>query len=183
MDPDHRDELDEIIDRGLAAYSSCEPLAGLEDRVLNRIQLADAGRRRGPGWRWALAIPVLAALATVVVVSRGDRTPIAKPTQTARVDTAPPVTPVLPAAPSAVPSHTIRRTRGARPSTASPRVLPKRDQFPTPTPLSPEERALVALARLRPADVEAFAELQKKNSQEIQIPPIEIPPLRIDGNQ
>ena len=71
----------------------------------------------------------------------------------------------------------------AMPPTASPRSLPKRDQFPTPVPLTPEERALIALAQLRPAEAEAIAELQKKNSREIEIPPIEIPPLRIDGNR
>jgi hypothetical protein len=131
----------------------------------------------------ALAVPALAALAMVAVVSRSHRAPIAQPTQTAHIDTAPPIAPAQPPSQPAVPSHTFRRTHAARPSTASSRVFPKRDLFPTPVPLSAEERALVALAQLRPAEAEAFAEWQKKNSQEIQIPPIEIPPLRIDGNQ
>ena len=49
--------------------------------------------------------------------------------------------------------------------------------------LTPEERALITLAQLRPEEVEAVAELQKKNSNEIKIPPIEISPLWIDDNR
>ncbi len=184
MERNHRDELDQIIDHGLAGYSSCEPLAGLEDRVLNRIRLADAGRRQSRWGRWVLVVPALAALAIVAVVSRSARTPIAKPIQTARVDIPPrSIAPALLPTPVAVRRRTVKRTRGSKLSTAAPRVLPKRDQFPTPTPLTPEERALIALAQLRPEDVEAVAELQKKNSNEIKIPPIEISPLLIDDNR
>jgi hypothetical protein len=42
---------------------------------------------------------------------------------------------------------------------------------------------LVLLAQARPSEVEAFAELQKKDLRTIEIPPIEIPPLRIEGIQ
>src|SRR5207249_4402312 len=85
MDHKHRDELDRIVDRGLTGYSNCEPLAGLEDRILNRVRLADAGRGHSRLWPWALVVPALAALATVAVLSRSGRAPYAKPIETARV--------------------------------------------------------------------------------------------------
>jgi hypothetical protein len=181
MDRNHSDELDRIIDRGLAGYSSREPLAGLEDRVLNRIRLEAAGPRRSRWWALALVVPALAALVIVAVVSRSGHAPIAKSIQTAGV-VAPPLS-MAPALPPAAVSRPARRTRGAKPSRASLRFLPKRDQFPTPSPLTPEERALILLAQARPAEVEAFAELQRKNLKDIEIPPIEIPPLRIEGIQ
>ena len=111
MDTNRRDELDSIIDRALAGYSTCEPLVGLEDRVLNRIHLANSGRRQ-PRWQWwALLIPALAALAAVVVVSRSNRAPVAQPVLTARVDRAPAAPPAPPAV-AAV--HTVSHVRPAK---------------------------------------------------------------------
>src|SRR5437016_4542691 len=169
MDRNHRDELDRIVDRGLTGYSNCEPLAGLEDRILNRVRLGDAGRRHSRLWPWALVVPALATLATVAVLSRSGRAPSAKPIQTTRVLRIP-----LANARGSDQSRDRKRAIVKRKTGhhTRPRVLPKRDQFPTPTPLTPEERALVVLARLRPDEVEAFVELQKKNSDEITIPPI-----------
>src|SRR5207302_2685981 len=39
-------ELDNIIEGYLSSYSGREPLGGLEHRIMSRIHLAEAGRRR-----------------------------------------------------------------------------------------------------------------------------------------
>ena len=183
MDRNHRDELDQILDRGLAEYSSREPLAGLEDRVLNRIRAEAAGSSRSRWWGLAFAATVLAALVIVAIVSRSGRAPVSTPILTAHVE-APPqsISPPLPPAPAPGGIRSAAHTRAARPA-PSPRVLPKRDQFPTLRPLSPEERALISLAQTQPAEAAAVAELQRKNLKDIEIPPLEIQPLRTEGDQ
>jgi hypothetical protein len=174
MEPDDRNELDRLIDHSLAMYIAQEPLAGLEDRVLNRIRLDNDGRRRAT-WRWALAVPAFAAVILVVVISRDSRTPVAPkpaPIGTAHVETP------APAAPAPATIHAALPGRATKPT----RTLPKRDQFPTPTPLTPEERASVAMPPLPPAALQALADLQK-SSEEIRIEPLEIPPLDTDGTR
>jgi hypothetical protein len=170
MEHNRFDEMDRIIDAGLAGYAAHEPLAGLEDRVLNRVRLANAGRRRSRYAYWGLAAAAVGALMVVAVMPRSSHAPAAKPVETKQVRTFPP----HPAAPL---THAAVPRRQPKHKTA----LPKREQFPTPTPLTPEERALIAVAQLPPADLEALAGMQT-SSEEIRIAPIEIPPLQIDGN-
>jgi len=58
---------------------------------------------------------------------------------------------------------------------------PKQEQFPAPTPITTEERAVLAFAELSPKDAEdAF---RKRSDEPIEIQPIQIPPLRSDGTQ
>jgi len=176
MNPDAHDDLDQLIDRGLAGYAAHEPLAGLEDRVLNRVRLANTGRRRRVWAYSALVLPAVATLVVVGVMSWTRRPPAPKPSPiaTARIDRRP-----APGLPTVAPVVRLAVPRRAR--RIHTRTLPKRDLFPTPTPLTPDERALITLARLRPAAVETLSELQNR-SGEIRIAPIEIPPLDINGN-
>jgi hypothetical protein len=51
-------------------------------------------------------------------------------------------------------------------------------------PITTEERALLAFVAQHPADAQqAFAELQKRSNEPIEIQPIQIPPLQSDGAQ
>jgi hypothetical protein len=158
-----RDELDSLIDGGLAAYGNVEPLAGLEERVLGRVRAQQRSRR----WCWVL-VPVAAAAAMAVVMIR-PRT----------VDIAPPVVALTkPPAPLIVaPSRTATRVvvREAPKRT----TLPKREVFPTIALLTREERLLLRLAESHPEDLARPVVPQG----EIEIKPIEIAPLTIDGGQ
>src|SRR4051812_23921312 len=91
------DELDNLIDGALAQYASAEPLAGIEQRVLDRVHLAESRRRR---WRWTLvlAAPAVAAALLVVLAPQHKPEPVAvvAPTPAPDVVPTPPV-----AAPSA----------------------------------------------------------------------------------
>jgi hypothetical protein len=170
MEDNRHDELDSLIDGALVSYSDAEPLAGMERRILNRIRATEAARRRmARWWRWAIAIPALASLVALAAVMRWGRVQPVPKTETARAEAAPPPARIEPLA---APAGRIPPPR-AQPR----RLLPKQERFPTPSPLTPEERALIALAQTHP---EA---LQFQTVERIEIPPIAIPPLRIDGGQ
>jgi hypothetical protein len=178
MKNDDRDELDEIIDGALAGYSSADPMEGLEDRVLRRVHAAGAARR-GP-WRLRLwfALPALAALLLAGITLRIEWKPqsrTTKPTPTVagfKPPSLPPPRPQLRPAPPlrvAKPHHRIR-------------TLPKQEYFPAPAPITNEERALVAWVGRAPIEAQqAFADLQKRSDEPVDIQPIQIPPLRTDG--
>jgi hypothetical protein len=162
------DEFDKLIDGALSSYSTAEPLAGLEQRVLDRVRATEASRRRRLWWAaLALATPALAAILFFAPVRKPDPIPIATvtPQPSARVEPAPPP-------PSAAPKRAL-----AKPRRAPARVLPKREVFPTLSPLTPEERLLVQLAESRPQM------LLTRPVGDIEIKPIEIAPLHIDGNR
>jgi hypothetical protein len=166
-----RDELDKLIDGALATYSNAEPLAGLEQRVLDRVRIAEASRRRR--WRWAaiLATPVVAASLLVIFA------PKPKPAPGPVAVVATPPAPAPPAVATSTPVQTAAR-RIVKPRRRAPAPeLPKRNLFPTPSAPTVEERLLVELARSSPELLLA------RPVDEIEIKPIQIAPLRIDGAQ
>jgi hypothetical protein len=170
------DELDRVIDGALPDYSGTEPLAGLEERILNRVRVVkDASRRR---LVWAFALVAVAAVIVVVIVVRGPRVSVPKNDDavvaTAHVGSAVAVE----KPPRGEPKRSVR-ARAPRQ-----RVLPKRDLFPTPAPMTDEERALVAFVSQRPSEAqEIFADLRKRSVEPIAIEPIQISPLQNDGAQ
>jgi hypothetical protein len=153
-----QDDLDRLIDSGLAAYSSAEPLAGLEQRVLQRVRTV---RRR----RWWGLILVPAAAALVFALMPAKRLEIA---------VTPPPPPVVQPIREPVQTAIVAKRASRRRSVQS---SPKREFFPTLTPLTTEERALVQLARATPQ------QLLPPPAKELEIKPIEIAPLIPDGRQ
>jgi hypothetical protein len=79
-----------------------------------------------------------------------------------------------------VPKH-----RGRTPTPSpSPKSLPRQEQFPAPSPITGEERFLLAFIEIHPTEArDAFAELQKRTNEEINIQAIQIRPLQSDGVQ
>jgi hypothetical protein len=56
--------------------------------------------------------------------------------------------------------------------------LPRQEVFPTPTPLTPQEQALAALATRNPGNVsQSVAEAQKQPVEPLEIAAIRIKPL------
>jgi hypothetical protein len=132
MKSDARDEFDSLLDAALESYANVEPPPGMEERIAARIRASR--ERAGFGWwRWAaVAIPALACL--VAMFAYRDRPPIEPP----RVAWAIPPAPV-PARPVA---KCVQRAR--------PAPLPRLEVFPTPSPLTSEERALLVLVAQSP---------------------------------
>jgi hypothetical protein len=147
-----QDELDRVLDKALAKYAAAEPRTGLEERVLAAVR---AERARVPDrawWRWS----VMAALAAMVIVAvtlawKSDRPP--HPVVANHLATATPAAkaPATQAGSKgkANPAHLRERgaIRAAAPRPRSGVMMagnPKLDQFPSPRPLSEQEKLLQA---------------------------------------
>ncbi|MCE5306786.1 MAG: hypothetical protein LLG20_04015 [Acidobacteriales bacterium] len=156
MNGDERGELDRKLDAALAEYANIEPPAGMEQRILARVREA-GGSGRIHWWRWvAAAVPALAGLLAVFVYR--DLPPVAPPS---------PVALSVPQAPALV-RPVVKRVSRPRPA-----PLPKREVFPTPTPLSPEERALLQLVAQSPEKArEVLTPVEPKPIEPIVIEPL-----------
>jgi hypothetical protein len=187
MNSDDRDELDEVIDGALRAYSSADALGGLEDRVLRRVQAVGAARRSPWFYRLGFAIPVLAAVLFAGIALRMGWN--SQPLATNEIQQAAVSEPLsLMPGPQPIPAARVPEPKpgigtGQRPI-APARSLPKEEFFPARVPITDEERALVAWVSRAPIEAaQAFADLQKRTTEPIAIQPIQIPPLQSDGTQ
>jgi hypothetical protein len=147
---DHK--LDEMLDAMLSAYSSVEPRPGLETRIVAGVkeQAAKSTARWGFRWTWAFAALATAALAVAVYVSR-IQTHRAEPqlaTRPQQPENSAPVWSIRSSSPPKVtashPStrrHTTPTARSTRPS-ADQVIAIKQDVFPSPSPLSEQEKLL-----------------------------------------
>src|SRR5260370_18202442 len=70
MDTNRLDNLDRMIDISLSRYSEATPLEGLEQRVQNRIRLAESGRQGARWFRAALAVATVLLLLAIGVRTR-----------------------------------------------------------------------------------------------------------------
>jgi len=181
MERNGRDQLDSMLNAALAGYSAAEPLAGLEERVLCRVRAIEVTRRRTAGWAFTFAAAAALVLVAIVMKTPGNLTP--KSRDIARTETP---APVRSAARVEEPRVATKRRRGriAAKRTASPELLPKQEQFPAPAPLTAEERVLRSFVEGHPAEAQqVFAQLQRRSNEPIQIEPIQIAPLLINGAQ
>ena len=171
---DDKDELDRRIDSALAGYADAEPLEGIEGRVMRRVRAAT--RRRAFAWAAAAAAAVI--VMTVIVV-RTPRGPAAKPDEIARVVVPMPTQPV-----PAVEKQPAATKRRAKSRARRPERLPKLELFPSPSPMTAEERVLAAFVARYPKEAQqAFADLRKRSEEPVEIKPIEIAPLPDIGAQ
>jgi hypothetical protein len=167
-----QDELDTILDAALAKYAAADPRTGLEDRVLAHLR-AERTRTPAPAWRrWSVA----AALAVVVVAVALALRP-GKVTTHPAVGTQAPNQPAtqaasnrggsdsLPPEPTAVRKRTTPRTH--------PPILiaaqPKLDQFPSPQPLSDQERILAIYVAQYPEQAVLIARARSEELRRDQI--------------
>ncbi len=191
----HNDEFDRILDDALSEYREAEPLAGVEERVLARVRLASE-RRRKLWWRWG-AVAATAALAAIAwlglqrnpqqnavspPVTAEKKTPPATPTKVAPTQQANSATAETPhlAGRRHLPAHKIAVPQNAQLAGRTP--TPEREQFPTPKPLSSDERALLELAQNNPEALQWLTNA-KQDDKPIDIAPIKIKPLPNDGDE
>lgn len=161
-----RDELSRMIDQAMAFYVDAEPLAGLEERVLNRVRVLEADLP----WRLAWAFAAVVVVAAIVMWM--PLHPAARSSEVAGVVADVPV-------PTSPPPEKPMRSRAPRH-----RFLPKLEQFPRPIPLTAEERALAAFVARQPVEAQQVcADLQRSMHEPIDIQPIQIAPLQSDGAQ
>ncbi len=167
MRNDEWDDLDRVLDEGLASYTRAEPRPGLEQRVLRRVLTND----RRKWWMAAWLIPAVAVLALLLVPARKAPAPGWGGLQSARD--------FSPARVGASKPSVVREVPRKRKKPAPP--TPRRRQFPTPSPLSEEERALLTFAARHPEQVTELAADLRKTADPIQIGELHIEPLQ-NGN-
>lgn len=161
--------LERILEEGIARHARSEPLAGMDERILARIRMAGRPQRRWMDWRVAAAVGV-AGMAVMLVLPRRE-VPQALP----KLADSPPM--VVRAEPHVAVllqrrSHFIRGT-----------AVPKLRLFPRTSPLTIEERRLIAMVKQDPeGTAEVFQSLQKRNEL-IEIAPLAIEPLESGAAQ
>lgn len=167
-------EDDRALDTALSKYAAVEPRPGLEDRILANIRAEQARATEHAWWqqniwRWGLA----AAIAAIVIVAVGMMLNLEKHPQPL-VKNPPPV----PARQNGtqeqetqVAKHNEAPTkhglaRHAITHSIQPRAVaeayPKLDQFPSPSPITEQEKLLLEYVRQHPDDALLTAKAQEE---------------------
>jgi hypothetical protein len=188
----NHDQFDELVDYALSEYRDAEPLSGLEDRVLQRLQPVG---RRFAWWMWgAIAICAALVLIGVWIGVENPTTPhlptdgkygpptSTQPTQ-AREQASPPISsPESKELARVTKTPTPPKTGGAghpaRTTIVTQRV------FPTPTPLTAQERAFMASLQGNSAVAASGAAPDSSIAiAEIQIKPLTATGQSLGGDQ
>ena len=171
-------QIDELLERGLREYSQVEPRGGLEERVMANLRTQPAPR---PWWR--MWVPALAAAAVLAMVAAVALRPAKQETQVGR---APETGPRLTASRTGPRANTGKQAQIAAPpkrplaanrhkeelapagqqqgegSRAQVAVQqPRQAVFPSPVPLTEQERLVLALLQQAPHEVEKVAKEQE----------------------
>jgi hypothetical protein len=140
-----RDALDRELDAALAKYVAVEPRMGLEERVLTHLR-AERGTAAPTWWQWPAIVALASAVAIVLGVSLLWKS--AKPAPEVAVHHPPTVVQSGPQSPKNTPnparlSSTMKKviTRDRRRQSIAV-AGPKLEQFPSPRPLSEQEKIL-----------------------------------------
>jgi hypothetical protein len=157
-------DLDRALDAALAKYAAIEPRAGLEERVLANLRAERTRAADHSWWRWG----VVAALAAAIVVAVAIASRPGKPAR--EVVRHHPVAPIAPTqnepqrkfASNGTVHVQVPTQRAVRHSPVVTAVVktgqPKLDQFPSPQPLSEQEKILANYVAKYPEHAALIAE-------------------------
>lgn len=154
-----RDRLDELLDQAVATYIET-PRPGLEQRVIYRV------RTRTHPVRYLSPLTAAAALACLALF-------FPRPN---------PITTQVGQTSVCLPIPTTPPTKPA-PARPRPRALPKQPTFPMSSPLTEGERALLKLTQQHPDTAVTVAANLKKTNSDLEIEPLDIPPLKTETGQ
>ena len=173
MDDNNIRLVDELLDASLRRYADAEPRAGLEGRILAGTRARRRAQHRRMAWAWALAVAAAAVALLVVARPRRQSPPAPVAAETPAPLRAPVAARAAPPAPPPVPRRPRRHT--------APRTVDLRPQeFPTPRPLSEQEKLLLAYAEaLQQASAVAAPKANIDFEREMVIPPITIAEIKI----
>lgn len=164
-------QMDEILDSLLAQYSDVEPRSGLEQRIL--ANLSDTAHKEImlPWWnvKWLWAGAAVAAVIIVAAVLIAGRRHILAPTPTVvQTQQHAPLQPKVQRSLSTT-AGTVRHSRKpsvvARPQNTTLALSQRPAIFPTPTPLSEQERLMFTYLSNTPQEV-VVAQLQRTDQKE-----------------
>jgi hypothetical protein len=179
MEGEHRDPLAHLLDDALATYANQNPRPGLEQRVLNRIRAE--GAPRVPLLRWALPVAAMGCLLAGIAVWN-HRAPAPAPSER-RTEASPPPANVATTEPAKLLRRQPKKLLRRQPENVHRARVPKEPEFPIRTPLTHQERALVAFVRSAPNQaLQVFGETPPTKTEPLRIEEIQLEPLQIrDG--
>jgi hypothetical protein len=177
-----RDEPDSTLDTALAKYAAIEPRRGLEERILANLQ---AQRDRVPNrvwWRWSIAGALAALVVVALALAWRSRKP-SHPVMANHSSSMPhaakhPTTPIVANGPEnqvrgnqARPQQRVamRRTAVHRPQSTVASANPKLDRFPSPQPLSEQEKILASYVEKYPAEAVLLARARTEALRQDQL--------------
>lgn len=168
--------LDRLLDAALAKYADANPRTGLEERILASLQSEQANEATASWWKWGLVAALAAVAVLAIAVSlrfgKAGHPVIANhPTLSMPDSLRVPVIPDVQPRDRESTAHIRQVRRSVRHLPAPATVVtdgPKLDQFPSPQPLSEEERALVQYVRSFPKDAKVIAQAQEEFDLEAQ---------------
>jgi hypothetical protein len=181
------DQLDLLIDAALATYS--EPRAGLEDRVLQALAAerqpgaampqSISLRRRWLPWAIALPVAACALLALLIQLREPHREAQARiPSSPLPSHDSSRLTAIAAAKTPAPISHRARPSASRTAPELQVATLPKLDVFPTPQPMTPQEKALFeSTTRASKSQLMALVTAQHHPEGPLTIAAIKIPPI------
>ena len=162
------DGLDRLLDAALKQYAAVQPREGLEGRILAELRSQSAERASHGWWRWFTAAVAVAALAVIITMTLR---PHAKPQpRVAQHPSASLPAPKLTA--TSRPTKAVQRPKRRLQAAADTQVakaLPKLDQFPSPQPLSEQEKLLASYVTVYPKQAAFLARLRTEELERERI--------------
>jgi len=157
------DELDAALDAALTHYAAVEPRAGLEERILAHLHASDAMPSHFRAWwKWGVTLAAVAIIVAALAL-RWERT--SKPV----IANDPQIAPEAPAETKLPPLHatvaSISHKRSpVRRNNLTPVVeteaVPKLNVFPSPAPLTEQEKMALNYVREFPEEAGLVARAQ-----------------------
>ncbi len=189
--------VDQLLDSALANQRGAEPGAGFEGRILARVHAASEGSKPMRFWITSAATAAAVIMFVAIYVANRSHRPTVHTSQTAIAVPAPsPSEPLTansePAPKASAAKSVIEPNRMAHRQSKPSRQVEAHhwpSQFPTPAPLSNEQRALVRYVQDTPPQVLAEPILKAEftvHSVEIEplkITPLELPPLSLSSTE
>jgi len=168
--------VEELLDASLRNYAAAEPRLGLEGRVLAGVHAREQAGRRRVAWLWAAGVAGAAAMVMLLVYSWPHPQPAPLPV-TAKAPanlSTPTVARIAPAA--ALPAPRQRQRYAA-----AKWVDWRPQQFPTPRPLSEQEKLLVAYAQaIKGSPAASAPNAEPDLEHDLEIPPLSIAAIKIE---
>jgi hypothetical protein len=173
-DYERGEELDRALDAVLATYAAIEPRAGLDERILARLESAPKSHSHAIWWRWSAAAVLAMMTVTISLVWRWSR-PTQLPIAT-RPAIQKPEEPNRHFASNTLPNRVSPKVEGSPRRTGSRHIRPaweaaaqpKLDVFPSSRPLTKEELALVRYVQSFPKEATLIAQRQEEFDVEAQ---------------
>jgi hypothetical protein len=169
--------VEELLDASLRHYARAEPRPGLEGRVLAGVRARQRDARRRTFWGWAVGAAGASAVVTLLVFSYLPRhqTPPMPLAAKAPANISEPVVAAV-----APPVHPARLHPSRRPGPPN-RVDSRPQQFPTPRPLSEQEKLLLVYAQsLNGSSTASAWKWDHDASHDLVIPPLRIAAIDIE---